>query len=147
MADSPVIRTAVATLGKKGDVHIPVPLLERAGWPKEESPVSLVAQWVEDGRLRLHLETAIRGDLQARRARIASDQSEEMAAFLDMYRDVQLYFSKTQTEKYTVALKSETASHLAIPAEDREIYLEAREGVIDILSPTCRNRRLRDFRV
>jgi len=145
-AQSSGIRTAVGTLGKQGDVHIPISLLQHAKWPEGQSNVSLVAQWIGPGRLRLHLQSTMHDELEARRTRITDEESEEMAAFLDTYREAKLYFSKTQVEKYNVKLQAETASHLQISREgDREIYLEARDGVIDILSPACRNKRLSDF--
>lgn len=128
-------------------VHIPDPLLRRTGWPREQGNLSLVIQWVEPGRLRLRLESDVLEQLEAYRTRYQESDAEDAAAFLDMYRPAKLYLTKTEKAvRHSVRLDAEAASHLGIAMDgDRTIYLEARRGSIDILSPDCRNKRLQSY--
>jgi hypothetical protein len=142
----PALVTALGTLGTQGTVHIPHGLVHRAGWPEDQTNVQLIAEWIDRGRIRLHLRSAIESELEEKRQAIVGSDSDEMAAFLDRYREATLRFSNTQVAKHSVQLKREAEGHLGISkTADRDVYLEARKGTIDLLSPDCRSRRLEDF--
>jgi len=142
----PAIVAAVGTFGVQGMVHIPDPLLRSTGWSREGN-LPLVIQWIEPGRLRLHLESDVLEQLETYRTKFEHSDAEDAAAFIDMYRPAKLYLIKAaRGTKYGVRLEAETASHLAIAMDgDRTIYLEARRAMIDIMSPNCRNKRLQNY--
>lgn len=140
------VASDVATLTTKLKVHISKPLLAAAGWPTGEGPTDLIAEVLDSGRIRLHLEKSIQPSLDAKRAELAqSDSADEyIATFNDRYRKASLYRSSTGHDvQFTLIV----ASHLRVSLEgDRQVYLEAKPSVIDIMSPEFRSKRIRDLR-
>lgn len=108
------------------------------------SPWPLVAELLEVGRIRLHLEREIRPHIQALADELSADGSresiEKLAVLQDRYRTVQLYIAKSD---FRVRLVPAVLAYLSVQPEDnRTVYVEGRPDLVDIMSLKARNARL-----
>ena len=133
----------LATLGTGRKVQIPKDCINLISWPLDR-PVQLIAELVEPGCVRLHLESEILQKIQAIRADVRGDDApnrlELLGAIDDKYRSVTLY---TQGREKSVTFEERTIVYLGVlPADKRKLFVEGTKETIDIMSLTYRNRRL-----
>lgn len=142
-----VVAGDLSTVSETYKVHIPKECLAVTNWPSKPSlPVPLIAELVEFGRVRLHIEAEIRQKIDALRAEIdqgeAADRFERLGVLHDKYREVKFY-----TKEKTVLLKPVIVVYLGVTKnDDRQVFVEARKSFIDIMSLEYRNQRQETFK-
>lgn len=142
----------LSTLGTQGRVNIPKPLLDLVGWSLESSPVPLIAELMEIGWIRLHLESDIRFRLDEILANIRQNESpgqlEVLATAMDRYREVSFFTTTLQKEAGLLEIVSvQLGISVKESKKERRLYLEAKGRAIDIMSLSfraLRSDRLKD---
>jgi hypothetical protein len=105
-----------------------------AGWEGKEK-LDLIVEFLEIGRIRLHLASAIATKLATKRGELenenSTDRDELVAAFNLKYRAASLYLRSSMQ----LVLPSVVALSLGIPkGESGDLLLEIQDGAIDIMS-------------
>jgi hypothetical protein len=125
-------------------VQIPKACMAILTWPRE-SPVELIAELVESGRIRLHLASTILHEIEARRTEIQATSSPNrldlLGAIDDRYRTVSLYTN--DKSENSVRLEEERIRLFLeiLPADNRKLFVESTKDTVDIMSLTCWKRR------
>ncbi|HUY03720.1 MAG TPA: hypothetical protein VMV33_10570 [Rhodocyclaceae bacterium] len=142
-----VVASDLSTVSPQYKVHIPKKCLTATDWPSQPStPVPLIAELIEFGRVRLHIKAEIQQQIDALRAGItqgdAADRFENIGVLNDKYRDATFY-----TKEKTVFLEPVIVIYLGVTKNgDRQVFVEARKSFIDIMSLEYRIQRLEKFR-
>lgn len=137
------VASDLSTVSPQYKVHIPKECLSRAGWSSfGDEPLPLIAELLEFGRIRLHLESDLQPKFDSLRAAIVhaaeAGMSDQLGALSDRYRSVTFY-----AKEKTVLLKAVVAVYLGLTKDgDRQVFVEGRARLIDIMSLDYRNRRL-----
>lgn len=142
-----VVASDLSTVSPQYKVHIPKECLVVTDWLSQPSaPLPLIAELVEFGRVRLHMEADIKHKIDALRAEIyegeASERFERIGVLNDKYREITFY-----TKEKTVLLEPVIVVYLGVTKNgDRQVFVEARKSFIDIMSLEYRIQRLEMFR-
>lgn len=133
----------LSTISPQYKVHVPKECLAVTDWSSRPSaPLLLIAELVEFGRVRLHVEADVREKIGSLRDDISqsedTDSLDRLGALNDRYREITFY-----TKEKTVLLKPVIVVYLGVTKEgERQVFVEARKASIDIMSLEYRNRRL-----
>ena len=105
-----------------------------------------MANLFAEGRVRLRLASGLYPKIEALRLEIqqsdAPDRDERLAVLADKYREVKLYANNNRR----VQLDKTVAVYLGIVGKsDRTVFIESKEGSIDIMSLSYRNKRQEEY--
>lgn len=137
-----VVASDLSSVSVQHKVHIPKVCQRIIDWPSQSSPVQLIAELIEVGRIRLYLESDVVSKIDALRLEIqqseSPDQLERIGVFNDRYRQVQFYSNEKM-----VRLVPAIVVYLGIAkGGSREVFVEARKSTLEIMSLQYRNQRL-----
>jgi hypothetical protein len=135
----------LSTLAKDNKARLPKAVLTDLKWSLADGPISLIAELVELGRVRLHLAADVqpRIDLLLVETAKGDDADERTSVIRDRFRPVQMY---TTNSDFRVRLTPVVVAYLDLPPTyPRELYVDGRLTVVDIMSLRYRNERLERY--
>lgn len=128
-----------------------VEVARSAGWNDLDETEVLVAEFIEEGHVRLHRQANVESKLAAHERRVLratayspENQQRQLQILADRFREVTLY----QSDNNRVHVSDEVAMALVGELEkDRScrIYLQAGIDVVEVMTHSVRMKRLREF--
>ena len=134
----------VVKLDASGRLPIPAEVLKALGWPRAEGQVSLVAEWIDAGILRLHRETDVHEKIVALEQQLQAATSDDVVrALYDRYRVVAFYPKEARVRLTRVVI----AALIGTVSPEQLVYVEHGENSIMLFSHEARLQRLRKLAI